>query len=372
MKTLALNMIVGPGEAGELERCLTAFNAANVFDEIVIVTTTGDPSVYETAKKHIDWIYSYKWSTQRYPFGNFAGARNEALKHTTSDYVMWLDADDMPCENFELIINRLREAIVDKRDDDVYMMDYVITDTVKTRRERIFKRRSDLFWQFPVHEQLTIQSGIKMVYLENVSIVHAPVKAQQVSIGRNLAILQHEADKCGTPQIMFYYAKELSNNCNQQKATRIMQHVLDKREGTEDMMAQAALFLANLQLSFGDTAKAETYFRIVLSYSNAYAEAYVRLGDIAADKGDMQRASKFYSKARAVSFDGGGLCDTAFQCLIPSRKLMWLAYNAGNKELAVLYSRDVLQYSPTDEGANKVRIEFAEEVLNGQRKNQNT
>ena len=240
MKNIALNMIVGPGDAALLKRCLEAFNVQKLFDEIVIVLTSGDVACSDVAHEFTDQVYAFNWSSKRFPFGNFAGARNIALQNTVSDYVMWLDCDDLPGKDFVEFFANIRKT---PEDYDYFTFDYVVGENCVMKRERVWRRSPDLFWQLPVHEHLTIDNRIhSTAHIKNLQVIHAPAKSGEASVGRNLQILKHEYNRAPSFAVSFYYAKELLNTGNLE-GIEILSRLLDIPEISSDVAAQICITL---------------------------------------------------------------------------------------------------------------------------------
>ncbi len=84
-KSLSVSMIV-KNEEKFLPDCLESIK--DIADEIIIVDTGSYDSTIEIAKKHGAKVYSYEWND------DFAAARNEALKYSSSDWILYLDADE--------------------------------------------------------------------------------------------------------------------------------------------------------------------------------------------------------------------------------------------------------------------------------------
>ena len=82
---LSLSMIV-KNEEMFLEGCLESVK--DVVDEIVIVDTGSTDKTIEIAKRYGAKIYHFQW------IDDFAAARNEALKHCTGRWILYLDADE--------------------------------------------------------------------------------------------------------------------------------------------------------------------------------------------------------------------------------------------------------------------------------------
>src|ERR1035438_4153900 len=95
--------------------------------------------------------YSGQWT-----LGDFAAARNESFKRATSDYVVWMDADDV-LEQPE----KIREVVADMETRGIgigfcaynYAQDHKGNVSYRQWRERFF-RRGDATWVGPVHEVL--------------------------------------------------------------------------------------------------------------------------------------------------------------------------------------------------------------------------
>lgn len=146
--------------------------------------------------------------------GNFAGARQKGWDLATSDYVLWIDSDDVVenAQNLPALLVNLRET-----DVDAALLNYDYhTDasgrvTCKLTRERIFKK-GFAHWAGDVHECLVpIGRG---TFYDSVNIVHKRHEYPGVSSGvahRNLKILtswfaKQTADP--DPRMLFYLASE--------------------------------------------------------------------------------------------------------------------------------------------------------------------
>lgn len=82
---LSLCMIV-KNEEEMLGGCLESVK--NVVDEIVIVDTGSTDKTLEIANKYGANIYHFEW------INDFSEARNESIKHSTSQWILYLDADE--------------------------------------------------------------------------------------------------------------------------------------------------------------------------------------------------------------------------------------------------------------------------------------
>ncbi len=83
--TISLCMIV-KNEEEFLDGCLASVQG--IVNEIIIVDTGSTDKTIEIAKEFNAKIYHFEW------IDDFAAARNEALKHATCDWILYLDADE--------------------------------------------------------------------------------------------------------------------------------------------------------------------------------------------------------------------------------------------------------------------------------------
>ncbi|HWT93797.1 MAG TPA: glycosyltransferase, partial [Solirubrobacteraceae bacterium] len=84
-ESVALCMIV-KDEERVLERCLAS--VAGVVDELVVVDTGSTDRTVEIARAHGATVLTYAWND------DFAAARNVGLEAATSDWILFLDADE--------------------------------------------------------------------------------------------------------------------------------------------------------------------------------------------------------------------------------------------------------------------------------------
>ncbi len=102
-KRLSVCMIVKNEEA-MLEGCLESIK--NVADEIIIVDTGSTDNTKAIAAKFNAKIYDFAWQN------DFALARNESIKHSTGDWILYIDADErLAAESQAVIRTYIEEAL---------------------------------------------------------------------------------------------------------------------------------------------------------------------------------------------------------------------------------------------------------------------
>ena len=94
-------------EEDNLQRTLPYL--AESVDEIIFVDTGSTDQTIKVAGQCTENIYHFEWCD------DYAAARNESLKHATSDWIIWIDAD---------------ECFL-KKDKDFIWENYVINNNIK-------------------------------------------------------------------------------------------------------------------------------------------------------------------------------------------------------------------------------------------------
>jgi glycosyltransferase involved in cell wall biosynthesis len=216
MATLSLGMIV-KNEEDTMERVLSCVKS--FADEIVIADTGSTDKTVEIAEKMGARVVHFKW------IDHFAAARNFAFENCTSDWLMWLDADDIITEENQARILQVKENDLSDEIDGVFMTYRLFATQTSTNvltsfhRERLIRRGANLKWEYPVHECIALPYG-RQLYRADVCIDHRPLPHKlHGKSDRNLKILEKALErKDHSPRNLFYYANELRDHANHEKA----------------------------------------------------------------------------------------------------------------------------------------------------------
>lgn len=152
MNRLGLTMIVGPGDADVLERCLKSVEGP-LYDEVWITVTAPDRDIREVADRHATRVLEYEWTH------DFSAARNVGwlgmLEDPSITHKMWLDADDVLKPDAVRALLDLKPAL---DGGTIVLMDYVYSHDEHDRpllvlpRERIYPNVPGYEWHDPIHE----------------------------------------------------------------------------------------------------------------------------------------------------------------------------------------------------------------------------
>lgn len=148
-KKVTLCMIVR-NEEKNLGDCLKC--CADLVDEIIIVDTGSTDRTKSIAQQFQAKVYDFPW------VDSFAAARNEALRHATSPWIFWMDADDRIDEENRA---KLRSLFAGLKDE---LAAYLISCRVMPSQPnqpirvvdhtRVFPNHPQIRWHYRVHEQI--------------------------------------------------------------------------------------------------------------------------------------------------------------------------------------------------------------------------
>lgn len=346
MNTLGLHMIVGGGEAAALERCLQSVRGP-LFDQIVVTCTTEDPEVRAVAEKYATQVPYFPW------IKDFSAARNFSLDHLTTDWLFWLDADDIITDrNYNALLNLKKNL----GKVDVYRLTYNYrhdengNPSQPLPRERIVRRLPQYRWKWPIHEAMTVTGAPYEDHL-HIAVDHYRDETKGQS-ARNLEILEKEFEKpdCDS-RMKFYYAKELVQSGNWDKGGPLCEHLL--KSGQIWVPDEAAILCRDLVFKYywgGDYAKAREWCEYALTLNKRYAEFYCVLGILAHDQKREDEAIAHFEMAMACSpmdTQQGALAE--YYKLIPAQNLYVIHHIRGQIEKALMYNKQALEANPTAE-----------------------
>ncbi len=193
---LSLTMIV-KNEAATLAHCLNSVR--DLVDEIIVVDTGSHDNTKDIAFQRGARVFDLPWPD------SFAAARNEAIRHATGQWLLWLDADEHLDDNNR---DQLRALLANLKDDNTaYVMkclclpDRASTSGAVVDHVRLFRNHPDIRWQYRVHEQIlpSLHGAGHAVRFSGITITHTgyqnPALRQQ-KLQRNLRLLHLDLAEC--------------------------------------------------------------------------------------------------------------------------------------------------------------------------------
>ncbi|MBQ4558556.1 MAG: glycosyltransferase family 2 protein [Clostridia bacterium] len=334
MKSISLCMIV-KNEEKVLERVLK--NAKIYADEIIIVDTGSTDNTIEIAKKYTDKVYDFEWCD------DFAAARNYSFSLAKSDYIMWLDADDIVPEDTALYISNLK-SIMDK---DVYMLKYTngFRDNGEAifsyYRERIIRNSRLAIWKGAVHECITPFGEVERV---NKSIEHHSIKTTKSR--RNLDIyIKTKKTRNLTPREQYYMGREYYDNQEYSDCINTLQTFLTEGKGWVENNIDACVVISNAYNILNQKEKELDYLLMTFRFDQPRANVCYYIGNYFFDKRDYYLAIYWYNMSITCNdvSSKGAFVHKDYYDYLPYLQLCLAYFKLNN--IAKAYNYNELAYS---------------------------
>lgn len=343
MKKLSLCMIV-KNEEKALATSLE--NAKEYADEIIIVDTGSSDKTKEVAQKFTDKIFDFEW------VDDFSKARNYAFEKASSEYLMWLDADDMLPNSTVKEIKKWKES---SSDEDVLICPYVTCYDEKLKplfefnRERIVKNDKRFRFKDRVHEVI-VPSG-KVVTNENIVIYHA--KKNKPYTSRNLDIYKRMIKEGETlsPRSQFYYARELYFNGKFDEAIHVFSKFLAEGKGWVENNIEACLNLSRCYQMQKEDKNALAVLFGSFVYDLPRGETLYEIGNIYVGQEQYQKAIYYFKQALSTmpNLKGGGFINVDTYNFLPALQLCYCYSKIGDNLNALHYHEIAKGFKPENE-----------------------
>lgn len=343
MPTLGLAMIA-KNEEKSLPRLLESIKGC--FDEMVIIDTGSSDRTKEIAISYGAKVYDFEW------IDDFAAARNFSFSKVTSEWTMWMDADDelRPEDRARLIALKPE---LGKADAYLMMYDYAQDEfdkpICKFYRHRIVKTNPRVRWELPIHEHLCIIPGTKEA-MTNVVITHRRTgEGATADRGRNIrmlrkALIQHPDNQ----RVKFYLGKELYNEGSQEESIRILEDYLTKGDWHENQV-NAYFWLAMDYLTQKKEDKAIDAALRGVKLDPRWAEFYCLIGQIYYDRSDWGTAIRWFEIAASCPVpETWGTVILDNYTWVPRDRLCKCYSEIGNVRKAYEWNESSLSYRPED------------------------
>ncbi|MBW7475172.1 glycosyltransferase [Paenibacillus oenotherae] len=342
MITVSLCMIV-KNEEETLGRCLGS--VAQHIDEIIIVDTGSTDGTVAVARQFTDRIHHFAW------IDDFAAARNYAFSLATSDYILWLDSDDIfrekDREQFKALLQTLDPAV-----DSVSMPYILSTDefgnsTSVIRRNRLVKRAKRFQWIGPVHEYLLVHGR---TINSDIAVTHCSIRHDS---DRNIAIYEKRlaADEKLSPRDLFYYANELKDHARYREAITYYEKFIATGDCWIEDLLSCCGRMADCYHELNDPQRELESTLRAFQYAAPRADSCCRLGYYFLQKNDLAAAVHWYETAAALPqpHDAWGFTNRSCSTWLPHLQLCVCYDRLGNYELAHQHNEKAGEYRPTDQ-----------------------
>jgi GT2 family glycosyltransferase/Flp pilus assembly protein TadD len=223
--------------------------------ELIVVDTGSTDRTREIAAEFGAKVVDFRW------VDSFAAARNEALRHATGRWVLWLDADDLlDADNRE----KLRRLIAQLgRQDVAYCMtcacppDEETGTTTEVKHVRLFPNLPGLRWQFRVHEQILPglrERGVEILFTDIV-IQHTGYQdpaLRRRKLERDLRLLDLErAEQPDHPFTLFNLAQIYDELKRPAQALPLLRRSLECSDPADSIVRKLYFLISQCQRRLG-------------------------------------------------------------------------------------------------------------------------
>lgn len=331
--TVSLCMIVRDEEA-VLGRCLDS--VVGLFDEIIVTDTGSRDATVRIAAGHGARVHHFTWCD------DFAAARNASFSHATSDFLFWMDADDVLTEENRRGFLALKSALTPET--DVVLMPYETAfdedgkATFTFLRERLIRRALPHRWVGYVHEVLCY-AGRETV--SGVAVTHKSIKTAYSDRNLKLYELHMARGDPFTPRDIFYWGREQYYHGRDREATETLTAFLHHPGGWVENKIDACRLLATMAVRAGDTGAALAAYAQTFRYGTPRAEVCTDIGQLLADRGEWDGAIFWFRAALDAPLpdDSRGFRDTTRARFDPLLGLCMCYDRLGEREQALHYHR---------------------------------
>lgn len=342
--TLGLAMIVRDEEKN-LGRCLESVR--DCFDEIVVVDTGSTDRTKQIAASFGAKIHDFVW------IDDFSAARNFAFSKSSTDFTMWLDADDVLKPEDAARLMGLRRTL---GQTDAYFMkyDYAQDEEGNSKclfsRERIVRNTGEARWEAPAHEAMILPDHWRKDLRTGVTVTHLrdPEDCAK-DAGRNLRILRKAVlERPADTRLQFYLACELTDAGEHDEATMVFEDYLRKDDSHENRV-HAHIRLAEAHHLSGRPEKAIETCLKGIQFDHRWAEFYVMIGRIHYERHEWKKAIFWLEQAASRGIpDSTGFVAPQNYTWVPQDMLCACYWKIGDVWRSYRANAEALRHKPKE------------------------
>lgn len=265
-----------------LGRCLAS--VAGLWDELIVVDTGSSDDTCEIAKSYGAKIARFQWVK------DFAAARNFAESLATSDYILWIDADEELLGGHDLIratvaegtVTSLRPAVmvnIDGRPGRPFL------------RQDLFHKRGSHVWKGAIHEWTEGPLG-----KATPEIMYGEIARPEGDKPHSWDALRDAAME-RTDRSLFYLGSAHGTLGHHVEAIALYDYMLSLDGPPNTMRARAAWMKGHILRSLEDYAGATRAYLDAIYQCPELAEPYYYLGEMFLERGKLALAFAWLSAA---------------------------------------------------------------------------
>lgn len=288
-KSLSLCLITSESDLENAKRVISELKKY-VNEVCLTITTENEPPKIPGVK-----VSTFKW------IDDFAAARNFNFSQATSDWILWLDADDSLEGNLELLrmINEADSKLIEGFFLKYkYAFDKHGNCTDEHWKLQILKNNGHFKWEGAIHEDPIQQRKANWAKLEGIYRVHKDTAEQRPEkYERNLRILLAQIEKNPSePRNHFYLGRTYMAMGKLQETIDHLQKYLEL-SGWDDERYEATLMIGQCFFQAKDYDSALQWYHSAILEKEKFPEAYAQKGFIYLVKGEWEKALENFAIA---------------------------------------------------------------------------
>lgn len=338
--------LIAKNEELTIPRVIASLQGA--VDEIIVADTGSTDRTKAVAASAGAKVVDFPW------IDDFAAARQFAFEQATTDWVCWVDADDVVIRADHI----RRETDAAEPGVNAIYWRYVLgrdasgKPTFDYWRERCVRNNSSHKWVGRVHEVLVQVEPGATIRSESVLVEHHPDPQRDSHSDRNLRILEAEYQETGgnlEPRMLFYFGRELADNNRPAEAIEVLEQCV-KTSTWDDERYFAQIKVAELHNAMGNDDLAIDAYLAALKIFPTWPDAYFGLTGIYYFRNDWQKVKHWAEVGKALPLPNTMLFINhwtyTFNWLIYYTNAL---YHLGDIESALQWTRHALSLSPHDQ-----------------------
>jgi len=270
-------------------------------DEMIVVDTGSTDRTVEIAKEMGAQVFHFEW------IDDFAAARNYSLQQCTSDWIIWLDADDYIPEACQEKLKILKQTDLEQESLNAVLIPYHITFdeagncNLNLRRERLLRRKAGFKWEHPLHEVIYV-TGEKKIR-DDIWIEHRAISKHKNSTQRNILLLakaMQRDENLNNPRMLYIAGRELLVQQMYDEALSYFYRFREVSPAAQRWQAyDVCLKIALCHKKLNQLDDSREALLKALSIDSRRAEAFNELGLLAYEKSDWMQALPYFRAAAA-------------------------------------------------------------------------
>lgn len=340
--------LIAKDEAHNLPALLKSVEGC--FDEIHLTDTGSQDGTPDIAEKLGCKVHHFKW------VDDFAAARNASFEPIKTEFVAWLDLDDVLEDKAAFI--RFRDEVMDLADYWVANYIYASHDNGNPActfmRERVFRVSKGLRWRYFVHEGVpAVSTGgpIKTQFCPTWRVRHKRTPQDLLQDrSRNLGLFEKNTAKMDT-RMRYYYGKELFEAAKPVEAIGQLMGALSEKDLE---LHDRILGYQYAMLSYAQCNQFERAIDVAhsgLQLAPQRAEFWTGIGDAYLKLGRLGEAIPYFQAAKHCGLPGLGQASPIFHYEdvyrhYPRNQLSRIYFQMQNIDLAKKEAEDSRQSFP--------------------------